>query len=338
MNITFLIGNGFDLGLGMKSQYSDFIPLYIKGKSGENDKNKYLKDFSSELDENIDKWSSFEKQLGVYTKEFTNENFMTMVDQLADFQDMFVAYLKSEENRIEKTYTKANSYKFYENLTGFYGFLRAESKNVIVERISRESDLKYQFINFNYTNTLEQFAMILEDGEENVKEKSKCNTNIGEIVHVHGTIEDFSISGVNDPGQIMNKELAKNSKFINYIVKHNINIRSRTMNEMRAHEMINSSVIICVYGMSLGESDGLWWKKIAEHLFRYDETHLVLFIHKPGHTYAQTYRAMIIEDDYLDKLQAYCGENNIRRIQHRIHICFDDIFSIVDLEKGDKQI
>ena len=35
MEITFLIGNGFDIGLGMRTQYSQFIPRYIK-----NGKNK----------------------------------------------------------------------------------------------------------------------------------------------------------------------------------------------------------------------------------------------------------------------------------------------------------
>lgn len=28
MNITFLIGNGFDVGMGMKSRFSDFFPKY----------------------------------------------------------------------------------------------------------------------------------------------------------------------------------------------------------------------------------------------------------------------------------------------------------------------
>ena len=37
MNITFLIGNGFDIKLGLKTRYTDFYPIYInsnKNKEG----------------------------------------------------------------------------------------------------------------------------------------------------------------------------------------------------------------------------------------------------------------------------------------------------------------
>ena len=30
MNITFLIGNGFDINLGLKTRYSDFYPYFIE--------------------------------------------------------------------------------------------------------------------------------------------------------------------------------------------------------------------------------------------------------------------------------------------------------------------
>ena len=29
MNITFLIGNGFDIGLGMLSRFTDYFPVYL---------------------------------------------------------------------------------------------------------------------------------------------------------------------------------------------------------------------------------------------------------------------------------------------------------------------
>jgi hypothetical protein len=29
-NITFILGNGFDLNLGLKTRYTDFYPEYIK--------------------------------------------------------------------------------------------------------------------------------------------------------------------------------------------------------------------------------------------------------------------------------------------------------------------
>ena len=36
MNITFLLGNGFDIGLGMKSGYKNFYPYFIEKSSNDN--------------------------------------------------------------------------------------------------------------------------------------------------------------------------------------------------------------------------------------------------------------------------------------------------------------
>ena len=30
MNITFMIGNGFDVGLGLPSKFKDFFPTYVE--------------------------------------------------------------------------------------------------------------------------------------------------------------------------------------------------------------------------------------------------------------------------------------------------------------------
>ena len=70
MNITFLIGNGFDVGMGMHSKFSDYFPIYIEDSK---DKVKSLKDFADEIAEDEEKWSVFEKQLGVYTNKFSLE-------------------------------------------------------------------------------------------------------------------------------------------------------------------------------------------------------------------------------------------------------------------------
>lgn len=31
--VTFLIGNGFDIGLGLRTQYKDFLPLYLESEN-----------------------------------------------------------------------------------------------------------------------------------------------------------------------------------------------------------------------------------------------------------------------------------------------------------------
>lgn len=70
MNITFMIGNGFDVGIGLKSKFKDFFPIY---KILSEDKDEQIKKFSEDINKDIDTWADFEKELGVYTTQFTKK-------------------------------------------------------------------------------------------------------------------------------------------------------------------------------------------------------------------------------------------------------------------------
>ena len=67
MNITFLIGNGFDIGVEMKSKFKDFFPIY-KDKSVK--RSTHIKQLSENIEGNYKTWADFEKKLGVYTENF----------------------------------------------------------------------------------------------------------------------------------------------------------------------------------------------------------------------------------------------------------------------------
>lgn len=46
MNITYLIGNGFDLNLGLKTRYRDFYDYYVKQPSNDD----LIKKFKNDLE------------------------------------------------------------------------------------------------------------------------------------------------------------------------------------------------------------------------------------------------------------------------------------------------
>ena len=50
MNITFLVGNGFDLNLGLKTKYTDFYPSYLA--KGYNDI------LAKEIEDNDKNWAN----------------------------------------------------------------------------------------------------------------------------------------------------------------------------------------------------------------------------------------------------------------------------------------
>lgn len=66
MNITFLIGNGFDRNLGLATTYSDFVKEYKKSVG----KTDNLKNFRKHIEENEELWSAAELAIGVYTANF----------------------------------------------------------------------------------------------------------------------------------------------------------------------------------------------------------------------------------------------------------------------------
>lgn len=72
MNITFLIGNGFDLNLNLNTRYTDFYKYYIK-----NDPKDLL---SESIKEDYEMWSDLEVGLGEFLKDIDEsqiKNFLT---------------------------------------------------------------------------------------------------------------------------------------------------------------------------------------------------------------------------------------------------------------------
>ncbi len=60
MNILFLIGNGFDINIGLKSKYIDFYKYYNSIKSD----NEIITALKESLSINDENWSDLETALG----------------------------------------------------------------------------------------------------------------------------------------------------------------------------------------------------------------------------------------------------------------------------------
>ena len=320
MHITFMIGNGFDIGLGMKTRYSDFIPIYCLESKNETG---ILKDFSEELGANIDKWSCFESQLGKYTCEFTNENKMDMIKQISHFHMKFMSYLQKEEEEVTW-----DSDFFKEALLNFYSSLRPVSYDCIHNKIRQYEKTDYNFLNFNYTNTVEEAVKIIPD--KNIGTRTIGNTEyknlIGNVVHIHGSIGEFPIMGLNDESQIENVELRQDRRFKERLIKPAMNARGKYRNVQNAINLLDSSHIICIYGMALGETDGIWWTKVMDRLFEDSSVQLIIFVHMEESIEGNTYLWIDLEDKILDILQKYTGDRSVDGVRNRIHISIKDIF------------
>ena len=342
MNITFMIGNGFDIGLGMATSFKQFFPVYCAKSLN---KDSSIKQLSEEILDDEDAWSYFEKQLGQYAEKFDDKSKGIFFSQLNDFTSEFITYLRGQEGRLSFDNKQLISKTLVHALTGFYknGNLHTDSEDCI-ETIFRKTagDVHvYNFISFNYTNTLQLCLETLEEGVVNTRKYSNATRidKIGKVINVHGTKDSFPIMGVNDVSQIANEQLATTSSFANRLVKPQINTRLRMNNAGRAIDILNNSRIICIYGMSLGETDKDWWDRVVTWLHNDAARQLVIFNYDDKYSTSLPMNWLDKEDEILELLTLYNKNKGISvdKLRSRIHIAVHkNIFEMQLTEKSDQ--
>jgi hypothetical protein len=95
MNILYLIGNGFDINLGMATRYRDFYKYYYSIKSPK----PLIDKLKQEIDHNIDNWSDLEFALGNYTKELKDTKEFDIVFE--DISAELAKYLEDIESKFD---------------------------------------------------------------------------------------------------------------------------------------------------------------------------------------------------------------------------------------------
>lgn len=341
MNITFLIGNGFDVGIGMKSRFKDFFPVYQKNTY---EKEERIKRFADEIGSDYDTWADFEVALGKYTLKFNNETKQDFIEQVKDFEKDFIEYLISNEMRLK--FDESIESLMKKALTQYYDLKNlAPESNATIRKVysTRSADNHmYNFINFNYTFTLEKCLNTIS--QEVVCKRKNGNAEkvdrIGKIVHVHGNCDLYPIIGVNDKSQIANKELAEDETFCRYIVKPLLNQLLRQGNDTSATNIISQSTIICVYGMALGETDKKWWELLIKWLSGNPERQLVVFDYDDKYSTATQFGWLEKEDSIINKLALYSEMgNNIEKMRSRIHIAVHkNVFSLKLPTRSEKEM
>lgn len=260
VTITFLIGNGFDLGLGLRTRYIDFLDSYLKVDTNVSVlatmKKKIGKDFQS--------WGDAELAFGKLPFSTFGNDFHSVVKEcLADFSDSLSNYLAREENRFIKPDDKLKL-AFSIRLLSYYQALGEYAKMDELNRIKRYATLKVNIINFNYTETIDK--MLVTSGAIELPELGKVNVQISPICHVHGSLstKHSRLFGVNTISQVEDSHLSDVSKML--LVKPTIDRMAGCHLESKAKRMIDESDTVIVFGMSMGATDRIWWDYLANHI------------------------------------------------------------------------
>ena len=158
------------------------------------------------------------------------------------------------------------------------------------------------------------------------------NHSISQIHHVHGTVEKEIVFAVNDESQIAKPEIFDfddGEICKRFLIKQQANESYQENTDMKANEILQNSNIIYVYGMSLGETDALWWNRLCKWLSGNNDRHLIIqnFGMPPKGVYLLPYQ--LAEKKKRLELLSYSGfDNNTKNVLlNRIHITGHNIFA-----------
>lgn len=261
MNILYLIGNGFDINLGMKTEYKDFYTHYLNVESP----NENIKNIKSSIKLQDELWSDLEIRLGELTHGLTQQKFE---ESLEDIRNNLAEYLKDVESKFD--FSNVNKEKLKMDLCRPINFLtRGERENMEVFQNSNWSGIpwKVSVITFNYTQSLEKlFGTDISQGTRIGTHDGVYPINFKGIKHIHGYVDERMILGVSDTSQIKNLEFRSNQEILAALVKSEGNRVSRAKIDEDCIRLIQSANLICIFGSSIGETDKYLWDIIAGQL------------------------------------------------------------------------
>ena len=326
--MTFLIGNGFDLGIGLKTGYKDFYDVYCQSKSSDSE---ILQHFKSDILKEPETWADFESAFGEYAYHFKDaEDYMQLFE---DFIRQFSLYLENEESAFDDSKTEEMLRGMKKALSSYYD-IRPADKDTVVSLI--ESYRKtFNFISFNYTCCLDKCIDAVKSTPNSL---ASISGEIGELVHVHGYTDKDLIMGVNDASQIENEAFSQDETVLNELVKPRQNEIIKMNYDYRATQIINRSQIICVYGMSIGETDQKWWKLIMQWLQRDINNHLIVLRHRAPIRMVPVWRRFVESTRNLLYMHGEVPAENQRVIANQIHIDVDHNIFAMDLTKSTKPL
>ncbi len=338
MNITFLIGNGFDLNLGLDTRYTDFLAEYLQDNSQDDEEIKSFKadirkqqNGNSDTSENL--WANAELAFGRYTDNIVKQGKKagSFSRRRIDFCRKLAAYLQEQETRVciegyEQTFVEA-IHKFHSGLT------EVQNDEVELSNGAFDGGFTFNFLVFNYTCIIDRLIEAAQKqgiplGTRGYKNTTYHNS-FGKTIHVHGTTENDMVFGVNDESQIANMALFDGDSpfYLNSFIKQRTNKGNEARIDEKAHEVIKTSSFIYIYGMSIGATDKIWWQRIVERMKVQPNVHVFIYCHDAPQDALIKEERWFYEDNRKNQLLAFAGGNN-SALESRIHIVDNNIFEV----------
>lgn len=249
--------------------------------------------------------------MGEYTdSENINNDKYLFIDILRDFRMNFANYLKEQTSDFDYSnidYIKKN---LGESVYDFHKHFLPQDKKTITDVFNTYRDNSYttSIILFNYTNILNHLINALPSSIQNIIHKhtyssgNECSDTIKDVIHIHGTLSTNMIIGVNDKEQIVNEDFKEDAEVCRAFIKQSINEKVRDYRLSNSMEKIKNSDLICIYGMSFGETDRYIWEKVINWLLGASQRKVVIFAFEKEYSPLNPEETQEIIEEYQDKL------------------------------------
>ncbi len=297
--ITYFLGNGFDIGLGLNTRYIDFIRSYVIPKPDDSPLvTNFRKYIQQDIIADISTWGDAEKRFGElpfskFAREANLSVEQTIRDLDSSFQQELAIYLRREEGRFQIPEDRVSMMmdKMVKRMIWSLSHIIVSGKKLDCG----VGDVDLNFITLNYTRTLNRWFARSRNGEQYVKFRDDDDMSrvllgnprgvkIGEIRHPHGTLNSYGyrLFGVNDASQIKDVEAKEVCSRYGYLIKTEEDRHTAVGDREGAVNLIERSDILVLLGTSYGTTDRYWWETIRKKVERDSAFRVVLSPYVPN--------------------------------------------------------
>lgn len=239
-----IVGNGFDLSMGFKTSYGDFMKSSYFPHEETSSLCSYL---HKQYEENMG-WIDIENELSEYSRILTTKKLNAKkINTILDIDS-----LREEYDELK------SSLKFYlqEETKRAFGPSPDNPAKRVIDQLPADSKI----ISFNYTSIIERMT------------RDRFCTSKGNLLHIHGSLAPYDdiVFGVEDS--------AKLSKEHVFLYK----AHSRHLKVQEFSDWLNNAERIIFYGYSLGDTDRQYFENFFRKLCSSDNTYTELIFYYYG--------------------------------------------------------
>lgn len=261
MKIALILGNGFDIKIGIDTRYTDFYSFFLTQEAVKRPINvnggiattnhpelvKMIQNSSSKY------WSDLELLLGNSIRGFGSVDIIRR--EKSYLEEQINSYLCKQQSRVQIDRNRQSELRSQldSTITNFTNICNYDDENNFYD---------VEFITFNYTDVIDR---IVESA--NINEHS--NIVYHKPYHIHGTIDQTVIFGVDNEKQYIYPTNSRGEieELKTIMQKTALNSMLRSNEVYNIKKVIHNMDAIIIYGASIGETDATWWKTISEWLF-----------------------------------------------------------------------